>query len=71
MIVRFVPVVPHTAPIVLKFTFESTFDNLINQTGAISGMSMTLTRIFNGEFTAGVVTGVAAGTVNISYTTGL
>jgi chitodextrinase len=44
-------------------TFESTFDNLINQTGAISGMSMTLTRIFNGEFTAGVVTGNDSGIV--------
>jgi hypothetical protein len=44
-------------------TFESTFDNLINQTGAISGMSLTLTRIFNGEFTAGVVTGDNSGMV--------
>jgi hypothetical protein len=44
-------------------TFESTFDNLINQTGAISGMSMALTRIFNGEFTAGVVTGDNSGIV--------
>jgi hypothetical protein len=44
-------------------TFESTFDNLINQTGAISGLSMTLTRIFNGEFTAGVVTGNNSGVV--------
>jgi hypothetical protein len=44
-------------------TFESTFDNLINQTGAVSGLSMTLTRIFNGEFTAGVVTGNNSGVV--------
>ena len=44
-------------------TFEATFDNLINQTGAISGLSMTLTRIFNGEFTAGVVTGDNSGIV--------
>jgi large repetitive protein len=44
-------------------TFESTFDNLINQTGAVSGMSMSLSRIFNGEFTAGVVTGDNSGIV--------
>lgn len=44
-------------------TFEATFDNLINQTSAVSGLSMTLTRIFNGEFTAGVVTGDNSGVV--------
>jgi hypothetical protein len=44
-------------------TFESTFDNMINQTGAVSGMSLTLTKIFNGEFTAGVVTGDDSGIV--------
>jgi hypothetical protein len=44
-------------------TFESTFDNLINQSGAVSGLSLTLTKIFNGEFTAGVVTGDNSGIV--------
>ena len=44
-------------------TFEATFDNLINQSGVISGLSLTLTKIFNGEFTAGVVTGNNSGVV--------
>jgi large repetitive protein len=44
-------------------TFEATFEDLINQTGAVSGLSMTLTKIFNGEFTAGVVTGNNSGVV--------
>jgi hypothetical protein len=45
-------------------TFEATFDNLINQSGIVSGLSMTLTRIFNGEFTAGVKTGNNSGIVS-------
>lgn len=44
-------------------TFEATFDNMINQAGAVSGLSLTLTKIFNGEFTAGVVTGNNSGVV--------
>ncbi len=44
-------------------TFESTFDNLTNQSGAVSGLSMGLTKIFNGEFTAGVNTGNNSGVV--------
>ncbi|RYF45163.1 MAG: T9SS type A sorting domain-containing protein, partial [Chitinophagaceae bacterium] len=42
-------------------TFESTFENIINHTGAQTGISLTLTRIFNGEFTAGMVTGDNSG----------
>ena len=44
-------------------TFEFTQDNLINQSGGNSGMSLSLTRIFNGEFTAGVNTGNNSGVV--------
>lgn len=39
------------------------FDNLINQSGAISGLSIELIKIFNGEFTAGVNTGNNSGVV--------
>ena len=42
---------------------EATFDNLINQSGLVSGISMSITRIFNGEFTAGVNTGNNSGIV--------
>lgn len=42
---------------------EGVFDNLINQSGAVSGLSLELTRIFNGEFTAGVNTGNNSGIV--------
>jgi large repetitive protein len=44
-------------------SLETTFDNLINHNGAISGMSMSITKIFNGEFTAGVNTGNNSGVV--------
>jgi chitodextrinase/pimeloyl-ACP methyl ester carboxylesterase len=44
-------------------SLETTFDNLINHNGTISGMSMSITRIFNGEFTAGVNTGNNSGVV--------
>jgi hypothetical protein len=44
-------------------SLETTFDNLINHNGAISGMSMSITQIFNGEFTAGVNTGNNSGVV--------
>lgn len=44
-------------------TFEGTMDNLINQSGMVSGLSLTLTKIFNGEFTAGMNTGNNSGIV--------
>ncbi|HLA53182.1 MAG TPA: T9SS type A sorting domain-containing protein, partial [Flavitalea sp.] len=44
-------------------TFEFTQDNLINQSGGNSGLSLSLTKIFNGEFTAGVNTGNNSGVV--------
>ncbi|MBL7699543.1 MAG: fibronectin type III domain-containing protein [Chitinophagaceae bacterium] len=42
-------------------TFEATYENMINSTGAQTGISLSLTRIFNGEFTAGMVTGNNSG----------
>ena len=44
-------------------SFESSFPDLINGTGANSGLTLSITRIFNGEFTAGVVTGNNSGVV--------
>jgi hypothetical protein len=44
-------------------SFEASFDNLINATGANSGLTLSITRIFNGEFTAGVYTGNNSGIV--------
>jgi hypothetical protein len=45
-------------------SFEgTTFTNLTNQSGIISGLSLVLTRIFNGEFTAGMTTGNNSGPV--------
>jgi large repetitive protein len=44
-------------------TAPFTITNLKNQSGAGSGISMSLTRIFNGEFTAGVITGNNSGVV--------
>ena len=45
-------------------SFEgSTFSNLTNQSGVVSGLSLILTRIFNGEFTAGMTTGNNSGPV--------
>lgn len=44
-------------------TLETSFDNLINQSGAISGLTLAITKIFNGEFTAGVNTGNNSGMV--------
>jgi hypothetical protein len=38
-------------------------DSLINQSGVVSGLSLELTKIFNGEFTAGVNTGNNSGVV--------
>ena len=44
-------------------SLETTFENLTNHAGAVSGMSMSITKIFNGEFTAGVNTGDNSGVV--------
>ncbi|MEO8583713.1 MAG: T9SS type A sorting domain-containing protein, partial [Flavitalea sp.] len=44
-------------------TIEATFPGLVNQAGAASGLSLVLTKIFNGEFTAGMVTGNNSGPV--------
>ncbi len=44
-------------------TIAATYDGLTNQSGAASGLSLELIRIFNGEFTAGVVTGNNSGVV--------
>jgi hypothetical protein len=44
-------------------TIEATFPGLVNQSGAASGLSLVLTKIFNGEFTAGMVTGDDSGPV--------
>jgi len=42
---------------------STVFSNLTNQSGIVSGLSLTLTRIFNGEFTAGMKTGNNSGVV--------
>jgi hypothetical protein len=44
-------------------SFEASFENLINATGANSGLTLSITKIFNGEFTAGVFTGDNSGIV--------
>ena len=44
-------------------TIAATYDGLTNQSGAASGLSLELVKIFNGEFTAGVVTGNNSGVV--------
>ncbi len=45
-------------------SFEgTTFSNLTNQSGISSGLSLVLTKIFNGEFTAGYTTGNNSGVV--------
>jgi hypothetical protein len=42
---------------------EFVVENLINQAGANSGIKVSCTRVFNGEFTAGVNTGSQSGVV--------
>jgi fibronectin type 3 domain-containing protein len=42
---------------------EFIVDNLINQSGASSGIKITCTKVFNGEFNAGANTGANAGVV--------
>lgn len=42
---------------------EFIVDNLINQSGVSSGIRFTITKVFNGEFTAGVNTGNNSGVV--------
>ncbi len=44
-------------------TIAATYEGLTNQSGAASGLSLELVKIFNGEFTAGVVTGNNSGVV--------
>lgn len=44
-------------------TVVATYEGLTNQSGASSGLSLELLRVFNGEFTAGVVTGNNSGVV--------
>lgn len=44
-------------------TFSAEFPNLIDQSGNPSGLTLELTKIFNGEFTAGVTTGNNSGVV--------
>lgn len=42
---------------------EFIIDNLYNQSGAVSGLSLMVTKVFNGEFTAGATTGNNSGVV--------
>lgn len=42
---------------------EFIVDNLYNQSGALSGQSFAITKVFNGEFTAGLSTGNNSGVV--------
>lgn len=44
-------------------TSPTTFSNLLNQAGLNSGLSLKIEQIFNGEFSAGVVTGNNSGVV--------
>jgi hypothetical protein len=44
-------------------SFEASFEGLTNETGANSGITLWITKIFNGEFTAGVYTGNNSGVV--------
>jgi len=44
-------------------TFSADFPNLMDQSGNPSGLTLELTKIFNGEFTAGVNTGNNSGVV--------
>jgi dienelactone hydrolase len=44
-------------------TSPTTFSNLLNQAGYNSGLSLKIEQIFNGEFSAGVVTGNNSGIV--------
>jgi large repetitive protein len=45
-------------------TTAGTFDGLFTQSGAPSGMGLELTKVFNGEFTAGLKTGNNSGIVS-------